>query len=239
MAGGGRLRFAVWTSADPPPASMAPGRHVVLEVTDTGAGVPPELRPRVFEPYFSTKHGREARGTGLGLATVYGVIQAHGGAIEVGEGTPTGARFTVYLPAADVAAAPRPPRTQLARGRGRVLLVDDEASLRKTLRRALEHLGYTIIEAADGAAAVEAFRANRDELAAVVLDHVMPVMSGGDAYRVMRVIDPSVPVILTSGWLEESVENELRSLGIDRVVSKPFDIEELSQVLRAAVGGPP
>ncbi len=239
MTGGGRLRFAVWTSDGPAPAPLAPGRHVVLEVTDSGAGVPPELRPRVFEPYFSTKQGREARGTGLGLATVYGVIQAHGGAIEVGDGTPVGARFTVYLPADHLADAPRPPRAPLVRGRGRVLLVDDEAPLRRTLRRALEHLGYTIIEAADGAAAVEAFRANRDDLAAVVLDQVMPVMSGGDAYRVMRVIDPSIPVILTSGWLEESVEKELRSLGIDRVMSKPFDIEELSQALRAAVGGPP
>jgi DNA-binding response OmpR family regulator len=116
-----------------------------------------------------------------------------------------------------------------------VLLVDDEQPLRRAMRRALEHMGYEIIEAADGAAAVETFRAHRGELAAVVLDHVMPVMNGGDAYRVMRAIDASVPVIMTSGRLEESVEDELRALGIDRVMSKPFDVEELSRALRAAI----
>jgi signal transduction histidine kinase/ActR/RegA family two-component response regulator len=235
MASGGQLTFTVRAVEGPVPLPLRPGRWVIVEASDTGAGVPPELRSRVFEPYFSTKHGREARGTGLGLATAYGVVQAHGGAIEVGDADPRGARFTVYLPAADAAADVRPPRAELAKGRGRVLIVDDEQPLRRALRRALEHMGYEIVEAGDGAAAVEAFRAHRGQLAAVVLDHVMPVMTGGDAYKVMRAIDPSVPVIMTSGRLEESLENELRSLGIDTVMPKPFDVEELSRVLKAAI----
>jgi signal transduction histidine kinase len=235
MGGGGTLTFTVRTLEGEAPLPLRPGRWVVVEASDTGAGVPVELRPRVFEPYFSTKVGREARGTGLGLATAYGVVQAHGGVIEVGDAVPVGARFTVFLPAADAASVVRAPRGELARGRGRVLVVDDEPPLRRAMRRALEHMGYEIVEAADGAAAVEAFRAHRGELAAVVLDHVMPVMTGGDAYKVMRAIDPSVPVIMTSGRLEESLENELRALGIDQVMPKPFGVEELSRVLKAVI----
>ncbi|HUQ01609.1 MAG TPA: ATP-binding protein [Kofleriaceae bacterium] len=235
MQHGGTLAFTVRAFEGAAPLPLRPGKWVVIEASDTGAGVPPELRPRVFEPYFSTKQGREARGTGLGLATAYGVVQAHGGVIEVGDAQPRGARFTVYLPAADAAVDVRPARRELVKGRGRVLLVDDEQLLRRAMRRALEHMGYDIIEAADGAAAVEAFRAHRGALAAVVLDHVMPVMTGGDAYRVMRAIDPSVPVIMTSGRLEEELELELRALGIETVMPKPFDLEELSRVLRAAI----
>jgi two-component system, cell cycle sensor histidine kinase and response regulator CckA len=235
MSSGGRLTFTVRALDGAVPEPLPPGRYIVVEATDTGPGVPPEVRSRIFEPYFSTKQGREARGTGLGLATVYGVVQAHGGMIEVGDAEPRGARFTVYLPAADATTELKSRRGELARGRGRVLLVDDEQPLRRAMRRALEHMGYSIIEAADGAAAVELFRQHRGELAAVVLDHVMPVMNGGDAYRVMRAIDPSIPVIMTSGRLEESLEDELRALGIDRVMSKPFDIEDLSRALRAAI----
>ncbi|MBZ0234224.1 MAG: response regulator [Deltaproteobacteria bacterium] len=235
MAHGGTLTFAVRTIEGAAPPPLRPGRWVVVEASDTGAGVPPELRPRVFEPYFSTKQGREARGTGLGLATAYGVVQAHGGVIEVGDAEPSGARFTVYLPAASAASDRRAARGELVRGRGKVLLVDDELPLRRALRRALEHMGYETIEAGDGAAAVEAFRAHRGELAAVVLDHVMPVMTGGDAYKIMRELDPSVPVIMTSGRLEEALEHELRDLGIERVMHKPFDLEELSRALRQAI----
>ncbi len=236
MPGGGCLRVAIRVVDGTPPPPLRAGRHVVVEVSDTGPGVPPELRARVFEPYFSTKHDREARGTGLGLATAYGVLQAHGGVIEVGDAVPVGARFTLYVPVASGADSPRGDRPPLVSGRGRVLVVEDEGLLRQTLRRILEHLGYEVVEAADGAAAIEVFRAHHDGLAAVVLDQVMPVMSGSEAFRVMCTIDPSVPVILTSGRLDESSDAELRRLGIGAVIAKPFNIDELSQVLRAAIG---
>ncbi len=239
MPNGGTLTFAVRTLEGRAPAPLGAGRWVVVEASDTGGGVPPELRPRVFDPYFTTKQGREARGTGLGLATAYGVVQAHGGIIEVGEAEPAGARFTVYLPAAAPVTEPRGARGELLHGRGKVLLVEDELPLRRALRRALEHMGYETIEAADGAAAVEAFREHRGALAAVVLDHVMPVMTGGEAFKVMRTIDPSVPVIMTSGRLEEALERELRALGIERVMSKPFALEDLSRALEAAIAHGP
>ncbi len=239
MVDGGRLRFAVGVVDDAAPAGRTPGRYATVEVSDTGPGVAPELRPRIFEPYFTTKAGHEARGTGLGLATAYGVVEAHGGAIEVGDGEPVGARFTIYLPAAEPRAEPRPPPAALRRGAGRVLVVEDEEVLRRALGRVLAQLGYEVVEAGDGAAGVEAFRAHRGQLAAVLLDHVMPVMSGRDAYRVMRALDPSVPVIVVSGRLDEPVEAELRELGIHAVLGKPFEIEALSETLRAAVGPPP
>jgi CheY-like chemotaxis protein len=224
----------------PAPPPLGAGRHVEIEVADTGPGVPPELRSRVFEPYFSTKHQRESPGVGLGLSTAYGVVQTHGGAIEIGDAVPRGARFTVYLPSMERAAsqppAPAPAkRRDLAGGQGRILLVDDEATLRRSVRRVLEQLGYAVVEAADGASAVEVFRSQRGELSAVLLDHMMPVMSGADAYRAMRAVDPEVPVIVTSGRIEDSVADELHAMGVAAVIAKPFDVQELSQVLRAAV----
>jgi two-component system, cell cycle sensor histidine kinase and response regulator CckA len=240
MPDGGTLRIAVRAARGTAPPPLAPGPHIVVDVMDTGPGVPAEIRPRVFEPYFTTKHERDAPGTGLGLATVYGVVQGHGGAIEVGDALPSGARFTMYLPAAAAAPVSSPPaRRTLATGHGRVLLVDDEPLLRRSVRRVLEHLGYGVIEAGDGAAAVESFRKNLGELAAVVLDHGMPVMSGGDAFRAMQEVDPTVPVILTSGRVDAAIERELRALGVAAVVSKPFDVEQLSQVLRSTLGESP
>ncbi len=240
MPDGGVLRIAVRVVDGPAPLPLGPGRHVEIEVTDTGPGVPAELRGRVFEPYFTTKHARESPGVGLGLSTAYGVVQAHGGAIEIGDASPRGARVTVHLPSMDRAASlpaiPVPPsRRELAGGQGRILLVDDEATLRRSVRRVLEQLGYAVVEAADGAAAVEVFRSQRGELSAVLLDHMMPVMSGADAYRAMREVDPRVPIIVTSGRIEDSVADELHAMGVAAVIAKPFDVQELSQVLRDAV----
>lgn len=240
MPDGGALRVVVRAGVGDGPAPLPPGPHVVLEVSDTGPGVPVALRARVFEPYFTTKHERDAPGTGLGLSTVYGVVETHGGLIEIGDAEPRGARFTVYLPAAPVTAVAPPPsavRPTRAAGKGLVLLVDDELLLRRAVRRVLEHMGYAVVEAADGAAGVEAFRAHRAELVAVVLDHVMPVLNGRDAFVVLRGIDPTVPVILTTGRLDEASEGELRRLGIAGLIPKPFDVGELSDVLQAAVAG--
>jgi CheY-like chemotaxis protein len=194
----------------------------------------------VFEPYFSTKHEREGTGVGLGLSTVYGVVQAHGGTIEIGDAVPRGARFTVSLPSAGptLPAAPPPPpplRDELASGQGRILLVDDEATLRRSVRRVLEQLGYAVVEAGDGAAALEVFRSQHGQLSAVLLDHMMPVMNGADAFRAMREVDPAVPIIVTSGRIEDAVADELRAMGVAAVLAKPFDVQQLSQVLRAAV----
>jgi signal transduction histidine kinase/ActR/RegA family two-component response regulator len=239
MPDGGRLRVAVRTLDEGAPPPLPPRRYAVVEVTDTGGGVPGELRGRIFEPYFTTKRGAEARGTGLGLASAYGVVQAHGGLIDVGDAEPQGARFRVYLPAVDPGPEPTVRRPELARGRGQILLVDDEDALRRAVRRLLEHMGYAVIEATDGVAGVETFRARRGELAAVLLDHVMPGMNGRDAFRVMRDIDASVPVIMASGRLDEAIEAELLQLGIHAVMHKPFDAEALSQVLRQAVATQP
>ncbi|HVK76343.1 MAG TPA: ATP-binding protein [Kofleriaceae bacterium] len=234
MPRGGRLGFRIAVEdLAAPPAPLAPGRHVVVEVSDSGPGVPVELRPRIFEPYFTTKLDRESPGTGLGLATTYGVIQAHGGAIEVGDAAPHGARFTIMLPydASQPVAAPPAGRRPLVAGSGLILLVDDEDGLRRSVRRAIERMGYQVIEAADGAAAVAVFRERHRELAAVVIDHVMPAMSGRDAFMLMHAIDPGVPVVLTSGRLDTPDQEELTALGLGAVLPKPFDVVELSSAL--------
>jgi len=237
MPDGGRLRLAVSVVDGAALETLAAGRHVVIEVSDSGPGVPAELRARVFEPYFSTKHGRDQPGTGLGLSTAYGVVHAHGGVIEVGDAGP-GARFTVHLPAAAAVTTAAPAsdaaNAGLVAGQGLVLVVDDEAILRRAVRRVIEHLGYRVIEAENGAAAVDAFRAHHGELVAVLLDHLMPVLNGRDTFLKLQGLDAAVPVILTSGQLDEHSERELRRLGIAGLIPKPFDVGELSQALQVA-----
>jgi signal transduction histidine kinase/ActR/RegA family two-component response regulator len=235
MPQGGRLTLRVGLS------TLVPGvtREVVLEVSDTGVGIPAEIRPRIFEPYFTTKQGRDSPGTGLGLATVYGIVQSHGGNIEVLDRRPQGTTFRVAMPAAPPEAAvaePGPPRPGVTYGRGRVLLVDDEPLVRSSLRTALELLGYQVIEAADGVAAVEAVRCHAGQLAAVLLDAVMPRKSGREAFQEIHTLAPRLPVVLTTGKPRPEEHEELLALGVAGLLPKPFDIGALSETLARVLG---
>jgi len=212
---------------------------VTLIVEDTGPGVPVELRERIFEPYFTTKVDRESPGTGLGLATVYGVIQSHGGTIEVGDARPQGARFRITLPAASAQAVmiPSPEQDELVRGAGVVLVVDDEDQVRGAVRRALEMLGYGVIEARDGVEAVAAFKVHAAALRAVVLDALMPRLGGRAALAEMQAIRPEVPVVMISGRIRPGEAAELLALGARGLLPKPFDIAALSSTLARALSG--
>jgi two-component system cell cycle sensor histidine kinase/response regulator CckA len=215
------------------------GGNVVLEVSDNGPGIPLEIRERVFEPYFTTKTQGAERGTGLGLATVYGIVESHHGTVEIADGI--GARGTtlrVTLPAAGRPAATRSPRAsavELAPGFGTILVVDDDAIVRRAVGTALESLGYSVVEAASGADALEVARARGSEIRAVLLDMVMPRMSGTATYKALRELDPKVAVVLMSGHATNEDVQGLIDLGARAFVSKPYSVEELARTIREAL----
>jgi signal transduction histidine kinase/ActR/RegA family two-component response regulator len=235
MNGAGRLHIAVADSllaGDEARAHGLPdGRYVSMTVSDTGCGMDRQTRSRMFEPFFTTKE--QGRGTGLGLAMVYGTITAHGGAIAVDTEPGRGTSIAIHLPAAERAAARAPALPAApdhAGAGGVVLLVDDEEMLRAVTRRALERVGYEVIEARNGAEGVERFRARRD-IGLVVLDMAMPVMGGAECFRQLRAIDPNVRVLLASGHTIEQDARACLAAGALGFLEKPFRTARLLEAL--------
>ncbi len=218
---------------------LAPGAHAALEVSDTGTGIDPALRDRIFEPYFTTRATGSGAGTGLGLAVVYGVAQSHRGAVEVAPNHPRGTTMRVLLPAAE---GPRPASTPpaasraLCCGQGKVLLVDDDALVRAAAALALRTSGYEVIEAADRVEAVERYARHQGELAAVVLDMNMPRMGGRETYLAMRERDASVPVLLVSGYALNDEAQAILDLGVRGFLAKPHDAAALSEAVARLLG---
>ena len=204
-----------------------PGNYVQLTVRDTGTGMKEETRERIFEPFFTTKE--MGRGTGLGLASVYGIIKGHGGYIHLDSEKGRGTTFSIYLPASDkkietVAKTAKP----LAKGSGTILLVDDEAAVLKVGIKMLKKMGYTVLEAKSGREAIEIYKANKDKIDLVILDMIMPDMGGGEAYDRMKEINPDVKVLLSSGYSIEGQATEILKRGCDAFIQKPFDMAKLS-----------
>ncbi len=231
------LRTFEWTDASRSSSSdrLGPGPYVVLEVQDTGRGVDPETSERIFEPYFTTKPGGADKGTGLGLSTVFGIVASHAGAVEVARTSREGTTMRVVLPRAPIAEATESPRaargTELSRGSGVVLVVDDEDVLRDGCALALRNLGYEVLTARDGHEALEIFRERHRQLSAVLLDVVMPRMTGDRARDAMRAIDADVPVVLTSAMPPNVPTDGVASEGTTPFLAKPYSIEEVARVL--------
>ncbi len=223
-----------------PPAPLSPGRHVVLTVSDAGPGIPAELRAKIFEPYFTTKTGAERQGTGLGLATVRAVAQGLGGTVEVEDAHPTGTVFRVTLPvsASHAAAATDTQAPPVVPGTGTVLLVEDMDTVRRATRRALELVGYEVLEARDGTEAIEKFAAHGPVIRAVLMDAVLPRMSGGEATAELRRRAPSLPIIVTSGRVERGDVATVLASGATAFLPKPFTTAELSEAIAAALASP-
>ena len=209
------------------------GPHVLLEVEDSGTGIPPEIRARIFEPYFTTKTTGTVGGNGLGLATVYGIVESHGGAIEVAPAAPRGTIMRVYLPEAppgERRRAAAAPAARIRPGSGTILLVDDEPLVAAGTTEALRVLGYEVVAARSGNEALALFDA-RGDVDGVVLDLVMPGLSGRETFLALRERDPSVRVLLTSGFARNEEAQELLDLGARAFLSKPFDVARLSEAL--------
>ncbi len=214
-------------------AGLRAGTYVVVEVEDTGTGIDAAVRDRVFEPYVSTKGAGSLKGTGLGLATVYGVAQAHGGTAEVVSSSSAGTTMKVLLPASDevMVAAPRRSEAPLPPGSGTILVVDDEPLVLRMTAQVLSQSGYDVMTASSGDAAVELFRASSARVRAVVLDMVMPGMDGKATYLALRSVDPDVRVLLTTGYALNHDAQGILDLGVRGFVSKPFDGDQLGQAL--------
>jgi PAS domain S-box-containing protein len=214
--------------------SLEPGEYVTLEVADTGAGMSPETRSKIFDPFFSTKF----TGRGLGLAAVLGIMRAHKGAIRVDSELGRGTTFKVMLPAFR-GAAPPVRRTSTPerewRGSGKILVVDDEPMVRKVASRILESAGLQVLTAGDGIDALEVFSAHRDEIRAVLLDVTMPRMGGEETFRRLRLLAPDVRVLLSSGYSEDEATSRFAGAGLAGFIGKPFSPQALLDRLREVV----
>lgn len=184
-----------------------------------------------FEPFFTTKVDGRSSGTGLGLATVYGVLQLHRGAVQVTSAPGQGTTFLVWLPKGALAPKSSGPLASVVAGRGLVLIVDDEEMLRSLHADMVESLGYSALVAADGAEGVEMFRRRHRELAAVLLDLKMPVLDGGQAFLDMHAINPGVSVILCSGFGDNEEAQGLITQGARGLLAKPFRLADLAAQL--------
>jgi signal transduction histidine kinase/ActR/RegA family two-component response regulator len=213
-----------------------PGRYVRLSVSDTGCGMSPEVQARLFEPFFTTKG--MAEGTGLGLAMVYGIVKGHEGFVQVYSKEGRGSTFHVYLPAIKVAVEERGgEEMEWPTGTETILVVDDEDGVRALGQAVLEDCGYSVLMAEDGVQALEVYQAHREEIALVVLDVIMPRMSGLECLRRLREMDPQVKVLISTGYTARDLAEELVAEGALGVVAKPFRIRDFATAVREAIDG--
>ncbi|MGD1986627.1 MAG: PAS domain S-box protein [Desulfobacterales bacterium] len=204
-----------------------PGNYVQLTISDTGIGMDRATLEHIFDPFFTTKE--MGRGTGLGLASVYGIIKGHDGYIDVESEKNQGTTFTIYLPATQkTIEEPAETASELIRGSGTLLVVDDEDLVLDVAANMLEKLGYTVLKAQNGAEAIDIFKAHKDAIKMVVLDIIMPDLGGSDVYDIIKKINPDVKVLLSSGYSVDGQAIELLERGCDGFMQKPFTMEELS-----------
>jgi PAS domain S-box-containing protein len=208
-----------------------PGRYVRLQIADTGAGIPREHLERIFEPFFTTKE--LGKGTGLGLSTVLGIVQSHGGFVVVYSEPGQGTSFSVHLPAiAGAVAADAISVARLRSGkRELILIVDDEAAIRRSLSLALEKHNYRVLAAADGREAVILFEANHDRVRLMVTDVMMPGINGVTLIRLLRAQEPQLRVIAMSGLHDDARRAELIALGVTQIIAKPSSVDEILEAV--------
>ena len=244
MPDGGRLgitiRNVTFSAADAAlRPEISPGRHVRIEVSDTGCGMSPQVIERIFEPFFTTKE--MGKGTGLGLSTALGIVRSHGGFISVKSAVHEGSVFTLHLPAPPETAPqdfppPGEPET-LPRGNGElVLVVDDEALVRDVTKQTLEAFGYRVVTAEDGAQAMGVYALHRADIAAVLTDMMMPFMGGAALIAALIRLDPSIKIIAASGL---NTNSDVINAGVRHFLAKPYTADALLSVLKNALEQPP
>ena len=214
------------------PAHCPPGEYVRIVVRDTGVGIEPRVMQRMFEPFFTTKE--PGKGTGLGLAMVYGFVQNHGGFVHVESEVGQGSEFTIHLPALPIPAAHAGENvpSRVRRGSGMVLVVDDEPLVLAFAQAALKKLGYQVLAAENGRQALEIYNQRTREIDCVLLDMVMPGISGLETCQRLRAINPQVCIIVSSGYSTSGLLQEAREAGAADFISKPYSLEGLSLTLQ-------
>jgi PAS domain S-box-containing protein len=216
------------------PYRVKAGDYIKIMVADTGIGMDEKTRRKIFDPFFTTRE--MGRGKGLGLASVYGIIKNHEGFINVTSQTDQGTRLEIYLPAS---RRPAPLREQpdeiLSHGYETVLLVDDEEMIIDVGRRMLEKLGYQTLTASNGYEAIEIYQSRAKDIGLVILDMVMPNISGGETFDRLRDINPAIKVILCSGYSIDGQASEILKRGCNAFIQKPFNLKTLSYHIRAVL----
>jgi PAS domain S-box-containing protein len=213
-------------------SSLRPGRYVMLMVSDNGRGIEPEVIDRIFEPYFTTKE--PGKGTGLGLAVVYGIIKEHGGDIRVYSEVDKGTTFLVYLPPASGKTVPgdHKPEKPYRKGDERILLVDDDESVARIEQMTLERLGYRVTTLHDAVEALDLFRADPGAFDVILTDMSMPRMTGDRLAVEIKKIRPSVPIIICTGFSERVDEQKAAEMGVDGYLMKPLIRAEIARAIR-------
>lgn len=216
---------------DVKPYGVAPGKFVKISVTDTGCGMDAATLKRVFDPFFTTKE--KERGTGLGLASAYGIVKNHDGIIRAESQPGQGATFSIYLPASERAVSQeKPEEVKILEGTETILLVDDEPLIIDVAVQILKKMGYQVLVARGGDEAIAVFRQNKMTIALVILDLVMPDMGGSEVYDQLKAIDPAVKVLLSSGYSRTGKAAEILNRGCNGFIQKPFNVKDLSCKIR-------
>ncbi|MEJ2167740.1 MAG: PAS domain S-box protein [Desulfobacterales bacterium] len=236
MPGGGKLYLKtenmVLKSGDyRKPYALRPGEYVTMAITDTGLGMDKATRERIFEPFFTTKE--VGQGTGLGLASAYGIIKNHNGIIDVDSKKDHGTTFKIYLPASRKEFVKETDANgKRLKGSETILLVDDEETIADIGKRMLEKLGYRILLAESGAAALKAYETHGCDIDLVILDMIMPGMGGSAAFDKLKAMDPAVRVLLSSGYSLKGQASQIMKRGCDGFIQKPFNLEQISRKIR-------
>jgi len=209
----------------------APGHaYVELRVADNGCGIDAENMSKITDPFFTTK--REGKGTGLGLAMVYGIVEQHHGYMDIKSEPGAGTTFHLFLPLTEDRCCCVSESEDIYPGNGEtILLVDDQQHVRESCREVLESLGYAVLEAADGIEALDVYASHGESIAAVVSDIVMPRLTGVELATRIKQYNPAMPVVLVSGYDKDAALNQQARLLVDQVLAKPFSVASISHVL--------
>jgi len=210
---------------------VKPGKYVKISIADNGVGMDEETQYRIFDPFFTTK--KMSRGTGLGLASAYGIIKNHGGFINVFSKKGDGATFSIYLPASEKEIKGNNALPEgILKGFETILLVDDEDIIMDVGQEMLKMLGYVVLPARSGKEAIEAYIKNKDKIDLVILDMIMPDMAGGETYDKLKEVNPNIKVLLSSGYSINSQASEILESGCNGFIQKPFNMKALSIKIR-------
>ncbi len=239
MPGGGKILIKSENVVVDESGLEKSGAYVKVTVTDTGVGMDEEIITRIFDPFFTTKE--RGKGTGLGLATAYGIIKSHKGRFKVKSKPGKGSAFMFFLPASRTKITPgKVPveKEMIFNGKGMVLLVDDEKGVIEVCSEMLEHLGYQVKAVSNGVEAIAFLKTKNQKIDLVILDMVMPLMNGEETFEKIRALDPEMRVLVSSGYSRETEIEKMMKKGCNGFISKPFDIAKLSEKLNTVFTNP-
>jgi CheY-like chemotaxis protein len=207
------------------------GCYVMITVSDSGTGITQEVLDRIFEPFFTTKEF--AKGSGLGLSTVLGIVKGHNGFIDVETQMGVGTTFRVYIPASEETETTADEHLELITGEGQlILVVDDEEPIREITKASLESFQYQVLVAGNGVEAMKIYSQYLDKIDCVVIDIMMPVMGGKTTMRELKSLNPQIKIVGISGYFSVDIAKDIAELGVDIFLSKPFTTQELLEVLQ-------